>query len=964
MNKKVGLVAILCFLSIFFSVQRVQAQVKTQKITYLEEPSWVFKTGMSRGKYHDRQDLGFVMNPGATIKIRKSATTDGYKNLTFRILGNNRNAEMSVSLTNDWQTIAVESSGVPFIDTPYGVNDTEIEYEIDGLVTPLPIYHQNMSETDFFSEWDDSNAAFALVKGDKFQLLVPVAEKNKTKKLPDFDKLDDYIVYQDSIIKYYDDTMGLTATEGVHKTPKNRFFLKGDGGAPSGVGAYYGNNYTANGYSSVVGMWMSKWDWATLHELGHAYQPSYNNKGMYTGEVSNNLLAVLFTYEFRGKTDGDKKSWLYNYGKKESVEASLYNLLVEQHQGYADLDHRRRLILLTDLTQSVGKENWTKFNIFYREAVNNEDAAIKNLSLPDLFTLYYSRQTKKDYSPIFNKWGLSLTTTRQPTINRASDYTAVTSLVDVVPKDRLDEAVAFLSQKSMIDSQFNLVTNQDLVGFSLPGGSLKIHLKIDEFEQLKGKTLQVKNGEQIVKELTIDSLDLLIPNLENGIYTLGFPDTDKRYIIDNYYAYVRDEKNETTVNFTSIIGSQIFNETITFKGLGNYNFATVKTDFQSQQVIVEITSDKPHSYYAGETYASIEVLDETGKSIYNKVMEGTNVEKEKITLPLKVGYQLKLFHDETSKRLFSETDGLIDKTSKTNILLAKNGYLVNIKAKDDTTSSINKIIAAIDELKQDPTIANIKSSPEKDQIIVAILTLPEDVRDPLLAEYQDFLNLKPGTITIHYLDEDNQVISAPDIQSGRFGESRQFQAKDILGYQLKEGNGTIDLSYQLDPLSHTFIYEKVAEPVLPVNKLVLKDVILTQGDVWNPELAIAELIKDDSPYVFSDAVKSGALTYTPKTLDTSKIGSYEVSYTYAGVIKIITVTVKEKISSQVEKQTEKDKAGISVNNDQSRGKIANQPILLPQTGENENMRLMFIGISVILTVSFISFKSGNKPKNK
>ncbi len=891
MSKKMGLVGVLFFLSLFLSMQSVQAQVKTQKITCLEEPSWVFKTGMSRGKYHDRQDLGLVLNSGATIKIRKSNTSDGYKNLNFRLLGNNRNAEKSVSLTGDWQTIKIESSGVPFIDTPYGTTDTEIEYEIEGSATPLPIYEKNTSEAKFFSEWDGSDAPFALVKGDKFQLLIPLAEKNKTKRLPDFDTLDTYMTYQDSIITYYDDTMGLSSTTGFNKTPKNRFFLKGDGGTPSGVGAYYGNNYTANGYSTVVGMWMSKWDWGTLHELGHAYQPSYNNKGMYTGEVSNNLLAVLFTYEHRGKTIGDKKSWLYNYNKKKSVEDSLYQLLVEQQKSYADLDHRRRLILLSDLTQSAGKENWTKFNVFYREAINNGNIAVKNLSLPDLFTFYYSDQTKKDYSPIFNKWGLSLTATRQPTINRGNDYPAVSSLVDVVPKDKLDEAVTALSQNLLIDSKFNLVTNQDLIGMNLSGGSLTIHLKIDEFAQLKGKTLALKDGQRVVKEVTIDSPELVIPDMKNGIYTMAFPETERRYDIDNHYAYVRDTQNDTQVNFTVLNGSQLFDETIRFRGW-SYEFATIKTDFQNQNLTFDIFTKNPHSRYAGELYASLKIFDELGNLVYEKDIDGTNAKLEKVDIPIKEGFQIQIFHAETKNRLTSTTTGLIDAKRKTNTLLVKNGYLVNQNGEPDTASRVEKIISAIDNLKKDPAISEIKDSPEKNQIIVAILALPEKDRDELLVAYQDFLNLRPGVMTLYYLDEDRQVIAAPDSQTGRFGESRQCQAKNIPGYQLKEGTASIELRYQLKPISHTFIYKKVAKPVLPINKLVLKDVTLIQGDAWDPELAIAELIKDDAPYAFSDAVKSGLLTYTPKTLNTDKAGVYEVNYSYAGVTSVAKITVQ------------------------------------------------------------------------
>jgi len=70
-------------LSIFSGSQLVQAEVRMQEITSLEESTWVFKSGMSRAKYHDRQNLVMVLNSGATIRIRKKSTTDGYSNLKF-----------------------------------------------------------------------------------------------------------------------------------------------------------------------------------------------------------------------------------------------------------------------------------------------------------------------------------------------------------------------------------------------------------------------------------------------------------------------------------------------------------------------------------------------------------------------------------------------------------------------------------------------------------------------------------------------------------------------------------------------------------------------------------------------------------------------------------------------------------------------------------------------------------------
>lgn len=182
MNKKISLALIVVFFSLFFAGQPLQAEVKSKEITSLEEPTWVFKTGMSRAKYHDRQDLGVVLNAGATIKIRKSSNADGYKSLSLWLLANDRKLEKSVTVTNDWQTVTTTSSVVPFINTPYGEKNAEIEYEIEGASTQLPIYDQKNSEAAFFSDWDASNAGFGLIKSDKFQLLIPGAEKNKIRK--------------------------------------------------------------------------------------------------------------------------------------------------------------------------------------------------------------------------------------------------------------------------------------------------------------------------------------------------------------------------------------------------------------------------------------------------------------------------------------------------------------------------------------------------------------------------------------------------------------------------------------------------------------------------------------------------------------------------------------------------------------------------------------------------------------
>ena len=74
-------------------------------------------------------------------------------------------------------------------------------------------------------------APFSLIKGHNFQLLIPFDEKERIKKLPTFTNLNEYIDYQDGIIDYYDELIGLSSDDfGVNKKPHNRF-LKADGSA-------------------------------------------------------------------------------------------------------------------------------------------------------------------------------------------------------------------------------------------------------------------------------------------------------------------------------------------------------------------------------------------------------------------------------------------------------------------------------------------------------------------------------------------------------------------------------------------------------------------------------------------------------------------------------------------------------------------------------------------------------------
>ncbi|MDT2305852.1 hypothetical protein P7H21_20605 [Paenibacillus larvae] len=97
-----------------------------------------------------------------------------------------------------------------------------------------------------------------------------------------------------------------------------------------------------------------------LRKIAHGYQAAFDNKGMYTGEVSNNLFGVQHRYSKNGK-DADKMVAYLIMGKKKVWKKNLYQAIIKEGKGgYTEVDDLRfQLILLTMLKQKAGNEAFT-----------------------------------------------------------------------------------------------------------------------------------------------------------------------------------------------------------------------------------------------------------------------------------------------------------------------------------------------------------------------------------------------------------------------------------------------------------------------------------------------------------------------------------------------------------------------------------------------------------------------------
>ncbi|WP_052006743.1 hypothetical protein [Listeria fleischmannii] len=178
----VGLVLFL-FATVLWGHNVFANEQKSANIQIIENADWIRKSGMSKGLYHDRQDLGFILQANTVLRVRQ--TNPNFKEpLVLRLLGNDSIVEKSVQVNRDWQTISSTANLVPFVTTPYGNVNATLEYEVvsSTVQKPLPIYQYHENEQSFFDKWDENDADYALVKGEDFQLFVPKRDKATLKK--------------------------------------------------------------------------------------------------------------------------------------------------------------------------------------------------------------------------------------------------------------------------------------------------------------------------------------------------------------------------------------------------------------------------------------------------------------------------------------------------------------------------------------------------------------------------------------------------------------------------------------------------------------------------------------------------------------------------------------------------------------------------------------------------------------
>ncbi|WP_285011303.1 bacterial Ig-like domain-containing protein [Lactococcus garvieae] len=145
-------------------------------------------------------------------------------------------------------------------------------------------------------------------------------------------------------------------------------------------------------------------------------------------------------------------------------------------------------------------------------------------------------------------------------------------------------------------------------------------------------------------------------------------------------------------------------------------------------------------------------------------------------------------------------------------------------------------------------------------------------------------------ITIKYVDEKNQSIPgiSDKIISGNVGDIYDVSTEDyqisIPNYHLDTANLPENMIGQISETPQDVVYRYIIDKTA----LNVHDSTLYVGDTWSAEDNFdSALDKDGNKVDFKDVKVSG-------DVDTTKAGSYEITYSYDGVESKAVITVKEK----------------------------------------------------------------------
>lgn len=771
--KKIIIIVILLTIILgnqFIIKAETSEQIKQKTLYSMPSVSDINITGTYRGNGHDRQNLGIYMKQGASFEIRQTNKKLN-QDLTLQCLNNDSQTEKNYTIpkNGDWVTVTVDYDSVPFIRTVYGTEE-EPKIEMKNLqgTEELTYYYYKYNEEEFFNKWKNNNHSYAVIENDRATFLVPIKDRDLIVRNDgnsyNFKSIDEMLEYYHDFVEQYDRYLGLSydTDNSLNKNIKTKFFVKAN---KHGAGAaYYSANHTAQNGDSISG-YLSR-GWLNLHEFGHGYEGSLANQDLQLVDVMNNILAHYYQITYLRENDG---GWL---GKKLNIEENIKNAR-EKVSNYNELSYQQKLYSFVDLLDKIGPEKSMAFvHSKYREYA--KQGVRYNAS--DMFAKSFSEVSGYNVIPYLNSYKITPSEDIQSEIYE-QDMPFVYYLRDLVSTEQKAEQI----RKDLnLEGRYSLVSNQDVEKYNMKG-NIKLNISIDDFEQIKGQKIYIKDGKNVVKEITIENKNIVINNIPAGIYRIQIPKPkNNAYSYQYEYIVVKENTiNEKNIEYKKINTDTLASDTvISFRGLGDSEFAKLKMDMENKNIQVISNNMSSHVYFTDE-YANLQIVDIQGNVIYEKSYIGNVPNPSNDTIDVDFGYKIKIKHREASGRLVFNSQVLNKNEEFKNSTNEQTTYTITKYGlqKEGTSDEQQyeifkrKIDAYIEKIKSNIPIEKQEDRycyfMPKNQLLSNILELNETDKEKYLTENKKLLGLDELYVSSNKYKIEDKYVSRVDMKTSK-----------------------------------------------------------------------------------------------------------------------------------------------------------------------------------------------------
>ena len=701
-------------------IQGINEQVYAKEIPVYEKSEAARTARMQRGIYQARESLGLIVPQNKKLYIRQ-AQGSNEEDLRVDLMTNDRQTVRNATVSRDgsWTQISTTMDSGAFVRIPTGLTKKPVvEYyvESDAGVT-LPTYRKGGDKAAFDADWAARNTSYGYVDGDKIAFLVPNVDRERIANLGKnpgqwgFMNLDDMIGYYEDVINHYDKWVGLNDDiNSVHYNVGQKYFTIADAHGP-GL-AYYSTNNMGSNNPSMSG-YLER-GWLALHEVGHGYDGAmtYDPK-MNLIEIENNILANQYQMTIMGVKDG----WAYE-GRQESMQKDFHDRVMDGRMNFYNAGFRGSLDFMTKMVRLTGIEGFADMwkGIRQEEADMGKAGKPFEQDVPRWITTYWLADNGINGTAYFDLYKVKMPQALKDdldTYNNTFTYPLAALITNPEEQQRIKDKLG-------LSTIYELVKSSDLADTA-------IHEDAQVNVNLNGQVLpdnvkvSLMEGTQEIASAEVVDGKAAFSNLRAGVYKIVAPLSTTDALPESEYLVVREGgNNQATLDYPKKDDIQNnITQTISLRGLGNWEMATVNYNPDTKQVTYKQSPGQPHLYFTDE-YAHVTIQKADGTTVLDRTLVGNkSLASELQTFDLEYGDKVIVRHREPAARRV-----LVRNENKDNVAISRQnaeketltytltdkGFIVDGETQADANRRYDE------EIRKDVThvAEEIKNHPERD----------------------------------------------------------------------------------------------------------------------------------------------------------------------------------------------------------------------------------------------------------